>query len=76
MCKDLAVPEILEIVHRINVEDTKVREEARETRRKVREEAKRKKKEEEREMVESIFATMRVSKEDIERLMMKSKENV
>ena len=56
----MTIPEILEIMRKINEENT-------EARRKVREEAKRKAREEERELVVSILETMGVSKEDIMR---------
>ena len=60
MSTDMTIPEILEIMRKINEENT-------EARRKVREEAKRKAREEERELVVSILETMGVSKEDIMR---------
>ena len=71
----MTVPEILKIMHRINVETARAREEEIETRIQARDEARRKKQEKDREFVTGILKFVGIDDEAIERLRKRGEEN-
>ena len=73
--KDLTVPEILETMHRINVENVRAQEEEIEARIQAREEARRKKQEEDREFITNVLSFIGIDDEAIERLRKRGEEN-